>query len=88
MGLTNYATCFAGGCLFTNGVVYNYATYCGEAGDGGRKQVKAAAEKAAAAKAKAATEGFSFTVPLKILMINCLFLKVCPRLPCRYVSPR
>jgi hypothetical protein len=36
VALENYATCLAGSCLITTGLIYSYAAYRGEAGDGGR----------------------------------------------------
>lgn len=53
VGLANDATALAGGCLITNGLVYCYAAYRFEGGDGGRGQRKKAAE---AAKKKASSE--------------------------------
>lgn len=47
IGCLNFATALAAAFLLTAGVVYCYAAYRKEAGDGGRE----AAQKAAAAKA-------------------------------------
>lgn len=51
-GLSNYATCLAGGCLVFTGLVYQKAAYRFEAGDGGREQQRKQKEAAAARKAK------------------------------------
>ena len=46
-GLYNYATALPGSFLVTTAIVYQYAAYRGESGDGGRRVRKKDAEKAA-----------------------------------------
>ena len=52
VGLFNYATCMPGVFLLTAGLVYCYAAYRREGGDGGRADARKAASAAAAGNRK------------------------------------
>ncbi len=77
IGLYNYATCLAAFCLVVTGIVYSYAAYRNESGDGGREAAKKAIEAARAKKdlAKADNADKSiFTVWGEQAKETCLYI--------------